>query len=41
MAKKPKALILLKTPRAVELEYYKQLKQLANEMKKDIENIND
>jgi len=36
MAKKPKTLSLLKTPRAVELEYYKQLKQLANEMKKDI-----
>lgn len=36
MAKKPKTINLLKTPRAVELEYYKQLKQLANEMKKDI-----
>jgi len=40
MPKKPKTINLLKTPRAVELEYYKQLKQLANEMKKDInENI--
>lgn len=34
--KKQKTISLLKTPRAVELEYYKQLKQLANEMKKDI-----
>lgn len=36
LKKKTKTISLLKTPRSVELEYYKQLKQLANEMKKDV-----
>lgn len=37
--KKQKTINLLKTPRSVELEYYKQLKQLANEMKKDVNEV--
>ena len=34
--KKQKTISLLKTPKSIELEYYKELKKLANQLKKDV-----